>query len=323
MSTRLGFPVKVLGVAGLRSHDTRRWRAGPHLSVSLAYLRDILGYMWQQKIRFYRLSSELAPYATHPDLPQFRQQISECERELAAAGKSARNAGARLSVHAGQHVVLNAPDEGLAERSRRELAHQAQLLETMGMGPDAVVVLHVGGVYGDRLLARERFVRQVEMLSPHVRCRLALENDDHRFSVEDCLWVHRQTGLPVAFDHLHFRCHNPEHVALADALVTCLATWPSNVAPKVHFSSPRTATVVVEQRDAMSDRVRRRTRGPRPTHHADYVDPFAFADFLSTAWGVGLTDFDIMLEAKAHDLAVLQLRHQIDRFAPEWSAQLA
>jgi len=318
----LGFPVKVLDVAGLKSHDTRRWRNDPHLSVSLAYLRDTLGYLRQQEIHFYRLSPELAPYATHPDFPQFHNQIAECQRELAAVGEIARADGVRLSVHPGQYVVLNAPEEQLAERARREVIHQARLLGAMGLGPEAVVVLHVGGVYGDHRAARERFVRQVEMLSLEARRRLAVENDDHRFSVDDCLWIHGRTGLPLTFDYLHFRSNNPEGMSLVEALACCLATWPANVPPKVHFSSPRTAMVVIEQRDAMSDRVRRRTRAPQPTQHADYVDPFAFTDFLRAAWSTELPDFDVMLEVKARDLALLRLREDMARFAPDMARRL-
>lgn len=318
----LGFPVKVLGVAGLKSHDTRRWQNDPHLSVSLAYLRDTLGYLRQQEIHFYRLSPELAPYATHPDFPQFHNQIAECHRELAAVGEIARADGVRLSVHPGQYVVLNAPEEELAERARREVIHQARLLGAMGLGPEAVVVLHVGGVYGDHRAARERFVRQVEMLSLEARRRLAVENDDARFSVDDCLWIHQRTPLPLVFDHLHFCCNNPEGMSLVEALVSCLATWPANVPPKVHFSSPRTAMVVIEHRDAMSDRARRRTRAPRPTQHADYVDPFAFTDFLRAAWSSGLPDFDVMLEVKARDLALLRLREDMGRFAPDMARRL-
>ena len=323
MSIRLGFPVKVLGVVGLKPHDTRRWQNGPHLSISLAYLHDILGYLRQQKIHFYRLSSELAPYATHPDLPQFHSQVAECQRELAAVGEAARTNEVRLSVHPGQHVILNAPDERLTERSQREVAHQIQLLGAMGLGPEAVVVLHVGGVYQDHDSARERFVRQAERLDPQVRRRLALENDDHRFSVEDCLWIHRRTGVPLIFDYLHFRCHNPEQMDLATALTSCLATWPESVPPKVHFSSPRTAAVMVEQRDAVSARVRRRTRAPRSIQHADYLDPFVFTDFLRAASSAGAREFDIMLEAKAQDLALLRLREDVQRFAPRWVPHLA
>jgi len=322
VTIRLGFPVKVLGVAGLKSHDTRRWQNGPHLSVSLAYLRDILGYLQRQDIHFYRLSPDLAPYATHPDFPQFHNQIAECQRELAAVGEVAQANRVRLSVHPGQYVVLNAPEEGLAERERREVIHQAQLLRTMGLGPEAVVVLHVGGVYEDHRAARERFVRRVEILPLETQRRLVVENDHGRFSVEDCLWIHRRTALPLAFDYLHFRCHNPEGMDLIEAMSSCLATWPENVPAKVHFSSPRTATVVVVRRSTVGDRVRHQTRAPYPAQHADYVDPFAFTDFLRAAWSAGLGDFDLMLEVKAKDLALLRLREDMARFAPDLAWRL-
>jgi len=314
---RLGFPVKALGVAGLKSHDTRRWQNGPHLSVSLAYLRDILGYLQRQHIHFYGLSPDLAPYATHSDLPQFHNQIAECQRELSAVGEMAQANGVRLSVHPGQYVVLNAPEEGLAERARREVIHQAQLLTTMGLGLEAVVVVHVGGVYDDHSAARERFVHQVDMLPLETRRRLVVENDNGRFSVEDCLWIHRRTGLPLAFDYLHFRCHNPEGMDLIEATSSCLATWPQNVPPEVHFSSPRTATVVVVRRGKPGDLARRQTRAPSPAQHADYVDPFALVDFLRAAWNSELRDFDLMLEVKAKDLALLRLREDMARFAPD------
>ena len=61
---------------------------------------------------------------------------------------------------------------------------------------------------------------------------------------------------------------------------------------------------MVEQQDAKSGRVRRRTRAPRTTQHADYVDPFAFTDFLNTALEVTRRPFDVMLEARARDLAL-------------------
>ena len=79
---RLGFAVKVLGQPGLKSNDTRRWQSSPHMSVSLAYLRDILVYLQQARVRMYRMSSDLAPYLTHPDMPQFHRQVEECTSSL-------------------------------------------------------------------------------------------------------------------------------------------------------------------------------------------------------------------------------------------------
>src|SRR5687768_942572 len=107
---RFGFAVKVLGQPDLKSNDARRWQNEPHLRVSLGYLRDIFAYLDQHKITMYRMSSDIAPYVTHPDMPQFHGQIKECSLELRELGQLARAQGLRLSFHPSQFVILNSPD---------------------------------------------------------------------------------------------------------------------------------------------------------------------------------------------------------------------
>jgi UV DNA damage endonuclease len=104
---RLGFAVKVLGGGGLPSHDTRRWQSGPHLSVSLDHLAAVLDHLQDVDIRLYRMATGLAPYASHPELPQFRDQPRACAERLAEVGATARQRGMRLSTHPGQYTVLN------------------------------------------------------------------------------------------------------------------------------------------------------------------------------------------------------------------------
>src|SRR3954453_6416634 len=111
---RLGFAVKVLGAGGLPPPPPRRWQSGPHLSVSLERLEAILGYLEDNAIGFYRMATGLAPYASHPDLPQFRDQPRACAERLAAIGARARSACIRLSTHPGQYTVLNSEDERVA-----------------------------------------------------------------------------------------------------------------------------------------------------------------------------------------------------------------
>jgi UV DNA damage endonuclease len=312
---RLGFAVKMLGQPDLKSHDTRRWQNEPHLSVSLAYVRDIFGYLNRAGIGMYRLSSDLAPYVTHPDMPQFHHQIEECAAELALVGQMAREADLRLSLHPSQYVVLNAAEEAIAAKSAAEITAQAQILEAMNLGPEAVVVIHLGGVYGDKKSAMERFVTRYEGLPAVARQRLVLENDDASYSVADIHHIHQQTGLRLVFDYLHFLNYNPEGLPLTEALPLTLDTWPADVTPKVHFSSPSTAMRTLEHKDSRTGGRRLVLRPPRPTQHADFIDPFAFIAFLCQAQG--LRDFDVMLEAKAKDLALLRLRDDLGRFAPE------
>lgn len=217
-------------------------------------------------------------------------------------GARARTLDLRLSLHPSQYVVLNAEDPEVARKAAWDLDVQARLLDGLGQGPEGVLVLHVGGVYGDREASLARFARRFRRLSEPARRRLVVENDEACFTVEDCLRLHGELGLPVIVDHQHHRL-NPGTLDLETAARRALATW-NGVRPKVHFSSPR-----LDGRE-----VRRRNRvvleAPLLRQHADYVDPWTFADFLESLADL---DFDVMLEAKAKDLAQIRLRQDLER----------
>jgi UV DNA damage endonuclease len=315
---RLGFAVKVVGQPGLKSNDTRRWQNNPHLSVSLAYLRDILGYLQQIDVHMYRMSSELAPYVTHPDLPQFHNQIDECAGELAAVGAIAREHGLRLSFHPGAYVVLNSPSEDTARKTIADLHAQSQILDRMGLGPEAVINIHVGGVYQDKTAAISRFVHRYRSLPGATRSRLVLENDDRAFHIGDTYAIHEQTGIRLVFDQLHHLCHPAPDKTLGQALELALSTWPPEQTPKIHFSTPHTAMIAGERSDEAGAK-RRVLRQPRLCQHADLVDPFSFVDMLRQA--PSGRDFDVMLECKAKDLALLRLRRHLARLAPDLVAR--
>ena len=310
---RLGFPVKVLGAAGLRSHDSRRWQNRPHLSVSLAYLRDIFLYLERREIRFYRMAGQLAPYLTHPELPAFHSQLDECSTELAVIGDMARQQRMRLTLHPGFFVQLSHPDPTLVARSSQELVAATSLLDGMGLDVSSVVVIHVGGGHADVPAALDRFARAANLLPETVRQRLVLENGDRQFSLRDVLWAQRRTGMPVVLDTLHHRCNNPDAIPMLDGLKLALATWPAHMRPKIHLSSPRTAVrTLYRNGDA-------RLQMPLPHQHSDFLHPFEVIDLLQAAVSARLRPFDAMLEAKAKDVALLRLREQIRKYAPDLS----
>jgi UV DNA damage endonuclease len=304
---RLGFAVKVLGDGGLPTSDNRRWQSGPHLRWSLEMLETVLDYCDRNDIRFYRFAANIAPYATHPDLPQFHRQVEECADELAAFGARARELGIRLTTHPSQYIVLNSDSERTQVAAARDVEMQAALMDAMGLGPESVCILHVGGMVGGRDAALERFERGVELLSEAGRRRLILENDDRTFSLEDVLEVHRRTGLRVVWDILHHHCNDPAGIPDREALELALATWPGGELPKIHYSTPKTA--MEERRKKVGRRVERSWVLPQLRAHADMIDPIAFEHFV-TETAAGL-DFDVMLEAKAKDLALLRLREQL------------
>lgn len=311
---RLGFAVKVIGRPGLKSNDSRRWQNKPHLKVSLQYLDKIFDYLVEHRINMYRMSSDLAPYATHPDMPQFHRMVKESDAELRAVGARARQLDIRLSFHPSQFVLLNSPDPALTKKSIWDFASQAEMLDRMELGPEAVVVTHVGGVYGDRESSRARWAENWELLPEHVKRRLVLEHDDVRFSAADVLWIHQQTGVRLVFDYQHFWCLNPERLDIVNALRRMLRTWPKGQRPKIHFSTPRTELRDVQRVDKKTGKKKTVTQPPVWTKHADFINPFEFARFMRDAEGL---TFDTMLESKAKDLCLLELRPDLIRFAPE------
>jgi UV DNA damage endonuclease len=304
---RLGFAVKVLGDGGLPSHDTRRHASQPSLGVSLDRLDAIFGYLDRHDIRVYRMATALAPYASHPRLTRFRDQPRRFAGRLAATGERARALGLRLSTHPGQYTVLNSEDPEVQRLAAVELEVQAELLDGMGLGPECVVVLHVGGAAGGTAAALDRFERGFEVLSDAARARLVVENDDRSFSLADVLALSERIGRPVVWDVLHHHCHDPDRIPDREALVRALATWPDGVRPKIHYSSPKTA--VEERTRRVGRRVERSPALPPLRAHADLVDPIGFEHFV-TVTAAGL-DLDVMLEAKAKDLALLRLREQL------------
>jgi UV DNA damage endonuclease len=301
---RLGFAVKVVGGGGLPSHDTRRWQSGPHLRVSLERLRAILDRLDELDIRMYRMATALAPYASHPDLPQFHRQVHECAAELAEIGALARARGIRLSMHPGQYTVLNSSKPAVVDAAVAELNVLGELFAAMEAPSEWVVVLHVGGAEGGVEAGLARFARGFERLSEQARARLVLENDDRTYALRDVLPLSRSVGVPVVWDILHHRVCDPDRIPDAEALGLALATWPGGVTPKIHYSSPRLDLEVAERREGR--RVTRRLVVPQARAHADLIDPQGFEAFLRHE--AGGRDFDIMLEAKGKDIALLHLR---------------
>ncbi len=170
---------------------------------------------------------------------------------------------------------------------------------------------------------------------------MVLENDDTRFCAADVLWIHARTGVPLVFDHQHFCCLNPVGLELRPTVEAFLATWPAGVRPKLHFSSPRTEMRVVKRKVTAKERERAGRGGGRNgevtkapvkaasrvktvllppvwTGHADFINPFEFATVMRALVGL---DFDVMLEAKAKDLALLKLRPDLLRYAPDVAAR--
>ncbi len=97
-----------------------------------------------------------------------------------------------------------------------------------------------------------------------------------------------------------------------------LDTWPDGVRPKIHFSSPRTELRELKRKDKATKKTKTVHVAPIWTGHADYVHPFEFMGFMRS---ITDRDFDVMIEAKAKDLALIRLRPDMLRYAPDVAAR--
>ena len=322
-SYRLGFPVKVLGEGGIPSADTRRWQSGPSLARSIELLHPVFDYLESIDVRVYRLSSQVIPYGTHPDLPAFayERQLDDAGVELTLLADRARAIGLRLSTHPGQYTVINGPNDEITRKGILDIEQDALLLDRLGQGPEGTVVIHVGGLYGDRAEALDRWTSAWDRLSERARRRVGLENDDRLFGIEDVLELHRRTGVRVVFDAHHHRIHaESAHIDLGAAVAGAWATWPPGVRPKVHLSSVRTmlepGPPTPHGGGSSRGRGPSKPRYPKLGNHADLVTPWDLDAVVAASPG----PLDVMLEAKAKDLALLWLRGATSRLLPGLAA---
>ena len=105
---------------------------------------------------------------------------------------------------------------------------------------------------------------------------------------------------------------------MRQTLAAFTATWPDGVRPKVHFSSPRTELRQLVRKDRKTGKSVTVNAAPVWTGHADFVNPFEFINFMRVAEGL---KFDVMLEAKVKDLALIKLRPDLVRYAPDVAAR--
>jgi UV DNA damage endonuclease len=256
-------------------------------------LVDAIEWCRAHRVAAFRVVSQLLPLYTHPKLGYTLEQIDPAGailNLLADARKRARCGRVRLSFHPDQFVVPGSVREDVVDRSLVELEYQACVAEWIGAEQ---ITLHGGGAQGGKSAALARLKRNLDRLSRPARERIALENDDRVYTVEDLLPIVRELGAPLVYDVHHHRC-NPDHLTVEDATEGAANTWGSRTA-WTHLSSPRGGW-----------------RAREPRIHADFIDP---RDVPSCWLGQNMT---VDVEAKAKELAVLRLMTSHRNSQPQW-----
>ena len=175
------------------------------INYNLDTLYEILNYNIKNDLMFFRISSEIIPFASHPICQLDWNDYFRSE--FIKIGQLIKKHNIRISMHPDQFVVLNSPNEKVLENSINELKYHCNLLDTMCL---AKVQIHVGGVYGNKVQAIDRFIKtynnSLQLADDSIKNRLVIENDDHLYSLKDCLYINQCTGVPIVFDNFHYEC---------------------------------------------------------------------------------------------------------------------
>ena len=69
---------------------------------------------------------------------------------LKQIGKRAQSYNQRITMHPGQHIVVGTPNKIALKNAILDLEYHAEMLDLMGCGKNSVIVIHGGGLYGDK-----------------------------------------------------------------------------------------------------------------------------------------------------------------------------
>jgi UV DNA damage endonuclease len=264
-------------------------------------LSSIFRWNFNNNIFLYRMSSEMFPFASHPDyykvydLEQFKDMLEEI-------GDLARYYKQTLTFHPGQYNQLTSHRESVVEKTIIDIDLHAKILDMMGCGKDSVIVIHGGSKQDGQEKALKRLCDNFFKLSQSSQKRLVLENCEMAYSIEDLLPVSEKLKIPIVIDHHHHNINSgtiKSEEELINITNRVLDIWKlRDITPLFHLSESRKG---VKETDNIT--VRRA--------HSDYVEklPESFIYILKS--GVQL---NLDIEAKMKEQSVLHLKKKIEYF---------
>jgi len=250
-------------------------------------LETILKWNVDNDIYFFRLGSDIIPWGDKIDITQLPDYNAICA-SLKRSGDYAAEHGIRITTHPGPFNLLASPREEVIQSTISHLEMHGTIFDLMGLSRSHYnkINIHVGATYGDKYSAAETWCSNFLRLSEGVRARLTVENDDKAsmYSVKDLYeLIYSKVGVPIVFDYHHHKfCDGG--MSEEEALNLAISTW-NDVKPVVHYSESKS---LHESNDKLNPRA-------HSDYITDYIDPYNL-------------DIDIMIEAKAKELALLEYR---------------
>jgi len=280
----------VTAFAKIPNEEARIYRLRRLLRANLKNTYRILLYNQAYNIKVYRFTSKLVPLATHM-LTKDWDYTAEFSDELKQIGDYIKENDFRVSAHPDHYTLINSSSQKVLEESLKDLDYHVKIFEAMGLKDYKYkLILHVGGLYKDKEGSLARFKDNFEKLPDRIRKRLIIENDDKSYTAADVLQLCKDINTPMVLDVHHHNCVNNGE-KIETLLPDIFRTWDKEYfPPKVHFSSPKSCN--------------------KFRSHSNDIEFSEFKAFLDCA-RLFETDFDVMLEAKNKDKALLKLSKEL------------
>jgi UV DNA damage endonuclease len=285
---RIGYPcinrtVDCTANSTFRLKSYSETRLKDSIKNNLNCLLKILQFNLEHKLLFFRISSDIVPFASHP-INSFNWQ-KYFQQEFENIGEFITKNRMRISMHPDQFTLINSNKTEIFERSKKELKYHAEILDLMRLDSSAKIQIHVGGAYGNKKQSIERFVTRFNELDDKIIRRLVIENDDKLYDLNDCLKINTLTQIPIIFDVFHHKLNNSAAQSTEECFQLFTKTWDEkrDGIPMVDYSSQKT--------------------NGSPRQHSDTIDVEDFALFLKQTKPF---DFDVMLEIKDKEKSALE-----------------
>ena len=193
-----GFKKGFVGKTAVQSAD-KSIKRKKLLKASLYNLHETISnieYCINNNIYNYRISSNIIPF---DDFWEWQS-----EPQILALMKKISQYDISLTIHPSQYTVLNSNNPSVVSNSIDILSHHYNLCKLMGIQH---IILHTGGIYGDKKASMLRFVENYNKLPTKIQQLIRLENC-HYYDIDDIISINSLCNVDICFDLHHERVIN-------------------------------------------------------------------------------------------------------------------
>jgi UV DNA damage endonuclease len=253
-------------------------------------LPEMMTWNYEHNINCFRLSSDMFPHFTDTETEKYT--IDFAKEDLELAGGLAKAFGQRILMHPGQYNQVGTPNKKTFEKTIEDLEHHANILDTMDIGKDGVIIVHGGGTYGDKENTKRRWIEQFDDLPRNVKNRLVIENCERQYSTRDCLDISEECKIPVVFDFHHYDCYNiiyknQKQENIMDIIPEVIESWEKTDRNRI----------IMHVSEQGSGRI---------GHHSDYIEKIP-NEIFSILDEYPSINIDLEVEAKMKEKAIQKI----------------